>query len=455
MILNSLLTRLLIASNVVILCFLCIIGIWLDRGFRDSVMAGETSRLSLYIYDLLRIVDPGSASVLSMPSTEVDHRLMSPGSGLYAAVLSGKKEVVWRSPSMLGLKIPFYADVTPGEEWFGEIERADGTPLFSMSMGIVWVDNEGRERSYTFCVADTQDAYREEVANFRSKLWFLFGVGLMVLFVVQGITLHWGFGPLRRIEEDLGDISRGEKEEIVGNVPTELRGLTENLNALIKHEHMRQTRYKNALGDLAHSFKTPLAILRSTIENSHSSNDDLVATVAEQVDRLDQIVRSQLQRAGTSGKAALAKPILVSPIIEKIVRSVQKVYLDKGIHCDLDLDSKAKFYGQENDFYELAGNLIENAFKYTNIHVKISLLNQTIKRDQRVGILFIVEDDGSGIPLEEVDRLLRRGERADTTKPGHGIGLAMAKDIISAYDGSLSVLSSVTGGARLEVFFPR
>jgi len=454
-ILNSLLSRLLLASNIILLLFLCIAGIWLDRGFRDSVIAGEASRLSLYIYDLLRIVDPGSASVLKMPSTEVDHRLMSPGSGLYAAVLSGNGEPIWRSPSMLGLKIPFHINVTPGEEWFGEIKRGDGKELFSMSMGILWVDNEGRERTYTFNVADTQDAYREEVANFRSKLWFLFGVGLTALFIVQGLVLHWGFGPLRRIEGDLREISRGEKNEIIENVPAELRGLTENLNALIKHEHMRQARYKNALGDLAHSFKTPLAILRSAVERREPDTGELIATVIEQVDRLDQIVRSQLQRAVTSGKAALAKPIPTKPIIEKIVSAVKKVYLDKMITCELSLDSVANFYGQENDFYEMAGNLIENAFKYTSTAVRIQTTVQTMEKDNRNGFLFIVEDNGPGIPGEEVERVLRRGERADTTKPGHGIGLAMAKDIITAYDGILLVLSSVTGGARLEVFFPQ
>jgi two-component system sensor histidine kinase PhoQ len=454
-ILGSLRSRLLLASIAVLIIFLNITGIALDRAFRNSVIAGETSRLSSYIYDLIRVADPTSGSVLSMSSTEADHRLMSPGSGLYAAVLNGKGEPIWRSPSMLGLKIPFHEKVLPGEEWFGEIKRGDGKELFSMSMGINWVDHEGREQTYIFSVADTQDAYQEEIENFRSQLWFLFGVALAVLFLVHGLVLYWGFDPVRKIEEDLSAIERGDKEAIDSKVPTELTGLTENLNALIKHEHMRQARYRNALGDLAHSFKTPLAILRSAVERKESDKDEIVNTVAEQVERLDQIVRSQLQRAVTAGKAALAKPIYIAPIVQKIERTLQKVYADKHITCEMILDDKARFRGQEGDFFEMAGNLIENAFKYTSNEVKIITRKLNLKKDGRTGIEFIIEDNGSGIPAEETERILRRGERADTSKPGHGIGLSMSKDIISAYDGTLAISSSESGGARIEVFFPR
>lgn len=194
-------------------------------------------------------------------------------------------------------------------------------------------------------------------------------------------------------------------------------------------------------------------MLRTRIE-SDPDNASLREDVRAQVARMDQIVAYQLSRAATMGHQVFAAPIEIAPHAEELVRGLEKVYAKKNVLCEFDLDPSARFYGELGDLMELLGNLLENAFKWANHRVLLSTRTMTIVSQRRSGLLISVDDDGPGIPADQVERLLQRGVRGDERVQGHGIGLDIVQDIVRAYRGELSVeRSDELGGARFVLRF--
>jgi two-component system sensor histidine kinase PhoQ len=193
------------------------------------------------------------------------------------------------------------------------------------------------------------------------------------------------------------------------------------------------------MGDLAHSLKTPLAVLRSLPERP--------ALLDEQIERMDHIVQYQLQRAATAGRSALAAPLPVQASVTRLANTLQKVYADRAIVLEQRISTKACFRGDEGDLLELLGNLLDNACKWSRHTVRITAQMQ----DGRLALL--VEDDGPGIAADQVEQVLQRGGRLDEATPGHGIGMAMVRDIVTAYQGELSIERSALGGAAIRIYF--
>jgi two-component system sensor histidine kinase PhoQ len=164
------------------------------------------------------------------------------------------------------------------------------------------------------------------------------------------------------------------------------------------------------------------------------------------VNSMEERVTYQLRRARASGTTGLgAAPIPVGPILDDLRLTLDKVYRDKGIRTDLDVQPGTTFMGDSGDFTEVAGNVIENAYKYGRRRVRVQATSTG-------GVLrLIVEDDGPGISPADVEVLLQRGTRADESVPGYGIGLAVAKEIAELYGGRLGVQRAELGGARIEV----
>jgi len=289
---------------------------------------------------------------------------------------------------------------------------------------------------------------------FRRALWGYLGLATVLLLLVQMVVLRWSLQPLRQLEHELARVRRGVAGRLSGRHPPELQQITDSINALIESEYSHLDQSRNTLSDLAHSLKTPLAVLRTRLD-AGASEEELREEVATQVQRMTEIVSYQLSRAARSGHALFSAPIAIEPRAEEIVASLEKVYRSKGVVCEFEMDSAAKFHGEVGDLQELIGNLLENAFKYSNKRVLLTVHGENEKGMSRPGLLLAVDDDGPGVDLDNVEMLLQRGARGDERVQGHGIGLAIVQDIVRAYRGELKVeRSQELGGARFSVHFP-
>lgn len=451
---RSLQGRLLIAVSAVLVAFLGLTGAGLDRAFQQSALGAVRDRLQAQIYLLLGAVEVNGNGELSVPALLPEARFSTPSSGLYAQITDSTGKSLWSSPSMLGLNIPFPLAASPGQPVFSEVEDATTGHLFSLSFAVIWELGETSKRRYSFRVAESRNTFDTQVQNFRRNLWGWFVLAALALLAVQGLVLRWSLTPLRQVARELTEIEHGSRHELTTRYPREIQQLTGNLNALIRHSREHLQRSRNAIGDLAHSLKTPLAVLRASVETTPQLAQ-LRHTVTEQVERMSQSVEYQLQRAAASGRTTMTTPVPVEPVVQKVMASLSKVYHSKGIAWSVEIAPSTLFYGDQGDFMEVMGNLIDNAFKWSQLHVMLRAFPTKNTGRSQAGVVIEIEDDGPGIPAAKLHGVLRRGIRADPDTAGHGIGLAVVKEIVEEiYRGDITVDRGPLGGARVRVEFP-
>jgi len=446
----SLTTRLLLATGIALIAFLGLTGLALDRAFNDSASQALRDRIQSELFALLGAVEISAEGKLSVPADLPGPRFSQPGSGRYAAVIGRDQQ--WYSASMLGFNLPLPSDLKPGERRFTGPIRSEAGRLIVFSQAVAWERPDGALLPLVFHVAEDLSAIREEIAHFRGSLWSWLVGSAAVLLVFQLAVLWWSLQPLRKIAADLLEIEQGKRDRLDAAYPQELRRLAFNLNALLANERQRLARYRKSLGDLAHSLKTPLAVMRSQLGRSRGAVN--TAGLDGELQRMDDIVAYQLQRAATGEFQALGKPRLVIHAAEEIVLSLEKVYADKQVSCQFDIDPEAAFHGGRGDLLELLGNVLENAFKYCRNTVEVRA-GWAPGRATEMTLSISVADDGPGISPEQRESVLKRGVRADEQAPGHGIGLAIVVDIVASYGGVIRIDESPLGGALVRMEFPR
>lgn len=440
----SLNARIILAASLVLAIFLALTGIALDQAFRDSARAAREERLQGQLYLLIAAAEVDEAGRLAMPEQLQEPRFGQPGSGLYATIDDGRGKTRWRSQSALSVGLPADVLLAAGERRFAELPSANGVHFFVYRMGVSWSEGK-RKFAFTFSVAEDLAAFNTQLAHYRRSLWGWLGAMALLLLLAQAVLLRWGLRPLRRVAAEIRAIEGGKKERLGSDYPPELRALTENLNGLLQRERAQQQRYRDALGDLAHSLKTPLAVMRGALSETSS----LAATVAEESEKMQRIVDYQLQRAATMGPSSpLAATLEIGPLAERIIVSLDKVYRDKAISAEMHVDKAPGFRGDQGDLLELLGNLLDNAYKWSAGRVKLSAGTDTGK------LTLLVEDDGPGIAPADIESILQRGARADQSTPGQGIGLAVVASIVQAYGGEIVIGSSTLGGAAITIRLP-
>lgn len=443
----SLRTRVVLSAAAVLTLFILLTSLALERAMRETVASAREERLQAQIFLLMAAGEEESAGLV-FPNALAESRLTLPGSGLYAQVLNALGDPLWQSPSAVGTELPTPAPLAPGQRRFEHLHGHDGTDYLVLAFGVSWATGP-TPQDYTFVVAEDSSAFEAEITQFRASLAGWLGGMALLMLVALVLILRWGLTPLRQVAAEVAAVESGQQPQIQGRYPAEIRVLTGNLNALLAHERARQRRLDNTLGDLAHSLKTPLAVMRGAIDDGQPA-DPVRALLLEQLTRMGHLVEYQLQRARAGGRqaATLAPPVPVRQAAERLITSLHKVYRDKRVQVDLELDHAIVFRGIEGDLLEMLGNLLDNAFKWCGRRVRLS------GEGTRNALTLVIDDDGPGIPSAQAIHLLERGARADETTPGHGIGLAVVREICTAYGGELRVASSPLGGARLCLRLP-
>ncbi|HEX7370106.1 MAG TPA: ATP-binding protein [Rhodanobacteraceae bacterium] len=451
----SLVSRSTIATLLVLVGFLGITGFALDRAYANAALASLRARLQSYAYAYLAGIDVSNRSdrVIPPETPQPNSDFVRPGSGLYAVIV-GQDNFRWEAPSALGRDLPFDQLLPPGVTQFEGPVMTPAGPLYVLGQGVEWVLQDHKTYRLTLYIAENDALYQSALEAYRRTLFgWLAALGLALL-ILQQVLLRWSFAPLRRVARDIARIERGGAERLVGPYPREVSVLTRGLNRFIESEREHLTRYRNTLDDLAHSLKTPLAVARSRLESADAETA-VRKDLLDEVQHMDQIVAYQLARAKASGHSTFAAPIPVQSHAEAVVRSLERVYAAKNILCEFEIDEGARFYGEEGDLLELLGNLLENAFKWAHHRVLLRVVTLAPgNRYARSGLEIQIEDDGPGIPPEQLEKVLQRGVRGDERVQGHGIGLAIVEDIVRGYRGVLRVERSADlGGACFHVSF--
>ena len=430
-----------------LLAFLAGAGWVVQRAYADSLRTQRFARLQSTIYLLMAGAEINGSGSLVVPAGMAEPRLSLPNSGLYANIANVQRGEDWQSLSTLGLDLPFERRTAAGQWQFDTVHAApaqqrsgapSGRAFLAVSYGVKWSVGD-QAALLVFSVLEDKAEFDHELAAFGRTLWgWLGGTGVLLL-LTQTLLLHWGLAPLGKMAREIQRIEQGDQTRIEDNYPGELVALTQNLNLLIDQERSRQKRYKDALDDLAHSLKTPLAVLRASLDEP----DELPATVAQQVSRMNDIVVHQLGRAGASGAARFALPLAMAPVLHRIADTLAKVYMEKRLNIALFCPPELTWRIDEADAFEILGNVLDNAAKWARQQVTVNVWQENGQLCARV------RDDGPG--FADLQAVLQRRVRLDERVPGHGIGLSVVRDLIASHDGEIRISNADLGGAQVDI----
>jgi len=447
----SLQLRLLLTSLLMLTLFTGLTAAVLDKAFRKSATTAMQHRLQGQLFALLAATDLTDEGKLVFSRPLPDARYQQPDSGLYARVERLDNQHFIASQSLLGQPLATHAHPQVGQQTFTQLEL-NHFPHYVLDYAARWELPDGKPVTLRYQVTEDISAFQQQLHDYRTSLWGWLAASAGLLLLVQALVLRWGLQPLRRVAQELEQIENGKSQQLQGHYPRELQQLTDKINGLLKHTRSQLTRYRDSLGNMAHSLKTPLTILGNSISLQHKSTT-AQADAEEQIQRIRQIVDYQLQRAATAGQANGGQTLMLATLANKICNAMKKVYADKAVKQQCDIATDLAYQADEGDMLEIMGNLLENAHKWC--HSRVTIHIHRVNRDHaEAQTILRIEDDGPGIPAAVRTQVLERGKRADPGTAGHGIGLAMVQEIVLLYGGTLTIGQSTLGGAAITVTLP-
>ena len=439
---GSLSSRLLAATALVLAAFVVLTALAVSWSVHRRAEAAREERLRALVYGILGatelVTDPESgAPTLAVRARGLpDPRLSEPGAGLYAELVGVDGEVLWRSTSSVERVPPVRS--TPIGEWIFEPVEGDGAPLERLQLQSVWELDGGEELPFTVHVVDDAEAARATLRRFDASLWIaLSGVAALLLLAQLGV-LRAALRPLARIRDELDAIDAGTTDAFGDGLPRELEPLARGIETLVARERARHVRYRELLDDLAHSLKTPLAILANL--------DD--ARVSEPVARMRESIGRHVERARGATTTRRVTPVPVAALARRVATTMGRLHGADGAAptIEVDVDEALAVPMPEADLFEVVGNLVDNACKYGATRVRVF-----DERGADGARRLVVEDDGRGLGDVDPEALLERGVRADRRVEGQGHGLAAVAALLDAWGGSVTLERRESGGTRAVV----
>ncbi len=444
---SSLSTRLLVITAVMLVAAFGITIVVLDLVFKRSAEEALVDQLETQVTALIGAVELDESGNLMIPQRLLEPRLGNPGSGLYAEILDASGLPLWRSPSAVGVDLATGATLNAGQRTLTRRNLADGTRALLLGVAINWELGPMATPAFQVFTAADLAASERQLGEFRRQLLGWFSGVMLVLLAALWLAIRFGLQPLRRMSGEIAEIEKGGRDALSEEYPQELDGVGRGFNTLLRSERQRMERYRTTMDDLAHSLKTPLAVVRNEVEAVAPDR----ATLQAQVDRMQSVIDYQLKRAAAMGPRSLAaRPVLLAPILAELKASLQKIHRDKPVECSLQVPDGASYPAEQGDLYEILGNLLDNAWKWCRSEIVVTV-------QVGDGLSVVVADDGPGIPEDQTEAVLDRGRRADQRSdvPGQGIGLAVVREIVGLYGGSVRIGRGPLGGAEILVHLPK
>lgn len=438
---RSLRRRFFLHSAIALIAVMCVSVFVVDYSYRSELVRSAEHRLRLHIFNLLSITEKTQQS-LTLPTILRNPRFNDLDSGLWALVLDQQNRSLWHSLSLVQLP----AINVPTQEvgsWVWHKQKIEDQTYIMMSYKIAWDTPTGLEH-YQFIVAENEQRINQVISDFRWWLGFGFLVVTLLLLAGQQLVLYFSFLPIGSLENEIAALEKGEQTQVKKLYPVELSGVTASLNGLIEKEHEQRKKYRASMADLAHSLKTPLAIVKAELQVNSNPNEILQKALT----RIDQSIEYQLRRAIISGHSLLYQGTPVVQVLNDLIEVLNHVHRDSDVAVSINIEDSVQFYGDENDLMEVFGNLLDNAFRYAKSEIRVNA--QHIKKE----LVINIEDDGVGFSNEQAAIVFKRGERLDSQDFGQGIGLSVVFDIVNSYDGSIEASRSSMGGACFSIIFP-
>ncbi len=446
---GSLRARLLAAAGLAIAAALTVSGVLLGRLFSDHVENRTAVELQDHLNQLAAGLETDAEGRIVPATAPADPRFSQLYGGLYWQIdPSGGQSRRSRSLWDFELELPTDA-LSEGAIHRHDISGPDRATLFAVERALKIGMGE-EQKPIRIIVAVDRREIDDAVAQFRAMLWRSLLIVGAVLLTAFAAMLHFGLLPLRTLRSSLHDVQTGARERVEGRFPTELEALVDDLNRLLAQQRQSVVRAREQAGDLAHGFKTPLSLLAVVARDLRRGGRSQPADeIDAQIEAMSRHVQKELTRARMAGASGIVRNgVLVRPVAERIVSAMRRIGGDRDLSWSIEGAQDLRFAGDENDLLEIIGNLAENAAKWAQRRVVL-----TIEMNQEL-LEIDVEDDGPGIPNGSEAAALARGGRLDERAEGTGLGLDIVAKAVAIYAGRIDLSRSRLGGLRARLTLP-
>lgn len=448
---GSLRLRLLAGTLVWMMLSIALTGWALHTLFQDHITQQLQAQLVMQLDQLSAAAEWTPEGGIRVAPMAADPRLSRPLSGLYwqidrlgAAPQAG----VARSRSLWDqvLAVP----AIPGNDRTGghrvlSLPDAQGHDLLAVTRTLQLPEDQAPPLRLT--VAGDTALLAEPLQRFTHLLLIALGLLSLGLAVAVVTQLHLALRPLQRLRERLAAVRKGQAAQLEGQFPQELQPLVNEFNHVLAENARMVQRARTQAGNLAHAVHTPLSILANA---AAQENTPLAQLVTEQVASAHRQVDYHLARA--RAEAAVRATGLSTPMlapVRALLRTMQRLHADRSLVFELAPQAQdGAFRGEEQDLYEMLGNLIDNAGKWARTRVLVDVQREDGQ------LCITVDDDGPGIPEALRGRMFERGVQLDEHRPGAGLGLDIVRTLTQTYGGGIEALASPLGGARLRLCLP-
>jgi signal transduction histidine kinase len=412
--------------------------LWLGGlGIRQITEGYVLTRLQHDSEALLAQLNFATDGRLQPPATPFSPVYRQPLSGHYFMVRDGAR--VLRSRSLWDEALPLIT-LAPGETRAAQLAGPGQQRLLSFSAGY---RKQGHE--LTLLLAEDMTPLDTRISHYRWLLGGSFALLAGLLLLAVRLMLRRGFRRLDALQADMHEVATGGRARLGEQVPDEVRPLVQGFNRLLGLLGQRLERSRNALGNLAHALKTPLSLIVQELDQPRPGEEQRRAVLA-QVGRIRELVDRELRRARIAGAGSPGQRFDARSEVPALLETLRRLYRERHLQLEHAPLPDQPLAADREDMLELLGNLLDNACKWTASAVHLGL------ETADDGIAISVEDDGPGVDDTERIALTERGSRLDESREGHGLGLAIVRDIVDLYDGELRFdRSPRLGGLRVRV----
>lgn len=378
---------------------------------------------------------PGSAMATAGPP-----RFSEIFSGAYwqFSADSGNKHPDLRSRSVWDgrLIVPAEAASTDG---FGFAEGPVGEQLRTWSGSATAGDRNGR------LIVGVSTA--DHLAT-QQRVGLLFTIALVIegllALAVAALAAVVSLRSIRQFTSDLQSLRVGEIDQVDEDLSSEIAIAAQEVNALKAAQTRLITRAREQAGALAHSLKTPLAVIIQAAEKSEHAE---AGEIRKQADAALTHVHHHLAMARSAAPLALQKSTRLAPVVSGIQRVLAGRANERNIEIGVDIPDDITVPVEEADLHDIMGNLIENAVRHARSQVLISA-----NSDQRA-IRLTVSDDGPGLDDAAKKSAVERGYSTSAEVGTSGLGLSITRDLVESYGGTFNVADDASGGLRIILEF--
>lgn len=338
------------------------------------------------------------------------------------------------------LEVP---DVAVGEISISHIAGPEQQPLLLWSGTFL---KDGR----LVRLAVAEDLYDLQ-AGVRRLWWQLLGASLLMVLLVlliQRFIVARSLQPVAAAVDDIARLEQGEATALHEAVPQEVLPLVQEINRLLHRQQQRLLRSREAMGNMAHAIKTPLTLLQQiAAEQTRDGDDATRARLEHYIHKINELVETSLRRARIAGDSLGTSRFDLRNDLPVLVDTISRLHRDRRIAFEQHIEHADTLPMEQQDGMELLGNLLDNAWKWADARVRLSV-------DGSSGpLLLVIEDDGAGVGDARLQQLAQRGVRHDEGTEGHGIGLSIVKSLVEALGGTVEFgRSPQLGGLQVKVY---